>query len=111
VIYLILHDDRFVGEVILVLHAQQTFAEQAMDKTITGNGIGFSAANAPRFGQMARKLLRGRVLSSGDLLYCREILNSGRPRLGKHRGQILTLLGLQAPRTTVQENRMSEVRQ
>jgi hypothetical protein len=84
-----------LGQVLLTLYDQQTWDEQLYKRTKADNRIGFSKANAARLGRMAETLLVGRNLPSADLVYCRETLRNGLPRLAKYRGQILSLLGHQ----------------
>jgi hypothetical protein len=90
------HDDDFVSWCLCALHLRQTRTEQELEKSLTGNGVGFSKANAATLGRMAEKLLKGNILSPGDLEYCRDFLSNGRPRLAKYRRQLLQILKEQA---------------
>jgi hypothetical protein len=96
----VLYDDEFVSWCLLVLNDEQTGAERGLRKTIEGNSVGFSKANASYFGRLADKLLAGKPLSQGEFEYCREVLKSGVPRLAKYRGQLLRALNDRVPESS-----------
>ena len=81
-------NDAFARWIVLKLCACQTEPERREKKTIHRNGIGFTAADAPKFSGLAEYALEKGYLSPEQLAYCRERRTNGISRLGRYRSQI-----------------------
>jgi hypothetical protein len=91
VIDLILRDPEYVEFCVQFLFHKQENDEQARQKTIHRNGVGFDAADASIFTPIAERLLSGHSLSSDELAACRKPTKNGKPRIAKYWRQLLNV--------------------
>lgn len=82
---MVLTDDRWACRAILALYDLQTPYEQDGNVAVEKNGKGFSKTDADFFGNVAKRLLEKKNISSSQLIHARQ-------RILKYRNQLAHLI-------------------
>lgn len=77
-------NDRWLIHGLMAIYAKQTYEEQAGDRTVEENGMGFNAFDAPILSDMARQYQTSGYLSKRQLVIIRKCMK-------KYAGQLVKI--------------------